>query len=302
MTYQKDLEPPVLTLNGETDFFVNLEEGYTEPGFQAIDNCDGDISSRVVVTGAPDAGKTGVYTVSYSVKDSAGHETTAQRTVMVFSKLPDSSRPEGPETPTVYLTFDDGPCAYTAGLLDILKEYHVNATFFVTAQFPGYLDMIGRAHKEGHAIAVHTLTHDFSIYSSTASYFEDLYAMQEIIKEQTGSYTDLIRFPGGSSNTVSARYCPGIMTTLTQMVQAQGYQYFDWNVGSNDTGTNDSEEIYQNVISGIQGKKNAVVLMHDIKPASIASVEKIIQYCRANGYRFDTLCASSAAVHHPVQN
>ena len=61
---------------------------------------------------------------------------------MVFSKLPDSSRPEGPETPTVYLTFDDGPCAYTAGLLDILKEYHVNATFFVTAQFPGYLDMI----------------------------------------------------------------------------------------------------------------------------------------------------------------
>lgn len=53
VTYQKDLEPPVLTLNGETDFFVNLEEGYTEPGFQAIDNCDGDISSRVVVTGAP---------------------------------------------------------------------------------------------------------------------------------------------------------------------------------------------------------------------------------------------------------
>ncbi|MCI8590361.1 MAG: DUF5011 domain-containing protein [Clostridiales bacterium] len=300
--YKEDDEPPTITLIGEKDFFVDLSEGYIEPGFQAKDNCDGDITSKVKVTGLPVSGKTGVYTVTYTVSDAAGNQAEAVRTVMVFSKLPDSSREEAPTAPTVYLTFDDGPCGYTAELLDILKEYNVKATFFVTDQFSSYRHLIGRAHNEGHAIAIHTLTHDFSIYRSTAAYFEDLYAMQEIVKEQTGGYTDLVRFPGGSSNTVSARYCEGIMTTLTRMVEEQGYHYFDWNVASNDTGTTDPDVIYQNVTSGIAGKTHAVVLMHDLKPASIATIERIIQYARANGYRFDSLCATTPPVHHPVNN
>ena len=92
------------------------------------------------------------------------------------------------------------------------------------------------------------------------------------------------------------------MSTLTRMVEEQGYHYFDWNVGSNDTGTTDPEIIYQNVTTGIAGKKHAVVLMHDLKPASIASIERIIQFARANGYRFDSLCATTPPVHHPVNN
>ena len=92
------------------------------------------------------------------------------------------------------------------------------------------------------------------------------------------------------------------MSTLTRMVEEQGYHYFDWNVGSNDTGTTDPEIIYQNVTTGIDGKKHAVVLMHDLKPASIASIERLIQFARANGYRFDSLCATTPPVHHPVNN
>ena len=92
------------------------------------------------------------------------------------------------------------------------------------------------------------------------------------------------------------------MTTLTRMVEEQGYHYFDWNVASNDTGTTDPDVIYQNVTSGIAGKTHAVVLMHDLKPASIATIERIIQYARANGYRFDSLCATTPPVHHPVNN
>ena len=207
-----------------------------------------------------------------------------------------------PNGATVYLTFDDGPCAYTPQLLDILAEYGVKATFFVTGQFPSYEYLIEREFREGHAVGVHTLTHDFAIYSSASTYFSDLYAMEEIVRKQTGDYTDIIRFPGGSSNLVSRKYCEGIMSELVGMVEEQGYSYFDWNVSSGDTGTTDPAEIYQNVVSGIQGKNTAVVLMHDLKPATIAAIPDIIDWCLERGYSFGTLCGEMKPIHHGVQN
>lgn len=46
--------------------------------------------------------------------------------------------------------------------------------------------------------------------------------MNSIIKAQTGNDASIIRFPGGSSNTVSKDYCPGIMTQLVNDVTARG--------------------------------------------------------------------------------
>lgn len=90
--------------------------------------------------------------------------------------------------------------------------------------------------------------------------------MSDIIYAQTGQRPKLIRFPGGSSNTVSLKYCSGIMTTLTKAVTDQGYKYFDWNVSSGDAGgTTSTEEVYQNVVNGIKSHNVSVVLQHDIK-------------------------------------
>ena len=112
----------------------------------------------------------------------------------------------------VYLTFDDGPGPYTAQLLDVLARYGVKATFFVTALNSDYEDMIGRAYNEGHSIAVHTYSHDYrKIYASEEAFFEDFNAMEDVIYRQTGQYTKLCRFPGGSSNTVS-QFNPGVMS------------------------------------------------------------------------------------------
>ena len=47
--------------------------------------------------------------------------------------------------------------------------------------------------------------------------------MNSIIKAQTGNDASIIRFPGGSSNTVSKDYCPGIMTQLVNDVTARGF-------------------------------------------------------------------------------
>ena len=45
----------------------------------------------------------------------------------------------------IYLTFDDGPSEYTDKLLDVLKKYHVKASFFCVAEFAQKYQ-IGRAH------------------------------------------------------------------------------------------------------------------------------------------------------------
>lgn len=70
---------------------------------------------------------------------------------------------------TVALTFDDGPGAWTADLLDILKKNNVKATFFIVAHnlakgmindpATGYPAIIRRIYEEGHQIAAHTWSH-----------------------------------------------------------------------------------------------------------------------------------------------
>lgn len=73
---------------------------------------------------------------------------------------------------------------------------------------------------------------------------------------------NFIRFPGGSSNTVSRKYNNGIMSYLTVEVVNRGYNYFDWNVDSNDAGSdiNNSSNIYYNVINNVSHSRANVVL------------------------------------------
>jgi peptidoglycan/xylan/chitin deacetylase (PgdA/CDA1 family) len=61
---------------------------------------------------------------------------------------------------TIALTFDDGPNANTAGVLDVLKAYHVKATFFVVGRMAhSHPDTLARIATEGHLLANHSATH-----------------------------------------------------------------------------------------------------------------------------------------------
>ena len=46
----------------------------------------------------------------------------------------------------------------------------------------------------------------------------------------------LVRFPGGSSNTVSKKYCVGVMSKVSEKILSEGFKYYDWNVLSGDSG------------------------------------------------------------------
>ncbi|MGM9603644.1 MAG: immunoglobulin-like domain-containing protein [Faecousia sp.] len=296
-----DQYPPELTLLGGERVVLPLGEKFADPGYTAFDRMDGDLTAQVTVTidhpfirYQPDS-----YQLTYQVTDSQGRQTVASRTLVTEpSPRPLILYPKGK---TIYLTFDDGPCPDTARLLDILKRYNVKATFFVVDT--GYPDLMRRMVNEGHSIGIHTRSHRYGeIYSGADAYFEDVFAMQQLIQDATGVETWLLRFPGGSSNTIS-RKNQGIMTYLTQAVEDCGFSYFDWNVDSDDAGNaKTAGAVFQNVVDGVRENSYSVVLQHDIHSCSVDAVERIILWGQSNGYQFLPLQTDSPVVHHVVQN
>lgn len=293
---------PTITLNGDSDITIKAGTRFEDPGCTAKDSHGNDISDSVSVSDNISTYRAGTYTITYSVTDKFGNETSIDRTVTVEAVKQTATTSSGNKV--VYLTFDDGPGAHTQQLLDILDKYNVKVTFFVTNVNSGYENMIAKEAAAGHTVAIHSASHNYKkIYSSVDAYFADLNEMSDIIYAQTGQRPKLIRFPGGSSNTVSLKYCSGIMTTLTKAVTDQGYKYFDWNVSSGDAGgTTSTEEVYQNVVNGMKSHNVSVVLQHDIKGFSVNAVERIIQWGLANGYTFLPLTTSTEDVHHGVNN
>ena len=201
----------------------------------------------------------------------------------------------------VYLTFDDGPGPYTEQLLDILKKYQVKATFFVTGREKS--DLIRRIREEGHSIGNHTCSHRYrDVYAQETAFMQELEEMDRIIFEQAGIHASLMRFPGGSSNTVSC-FNRGIMTRLTGLVESKGYTYFDWNVDSDDAGAGLwPGKVYRNVIRGIKARKESVVLMHDNRKHSVITVERILLWGMENGCVFLPLTEESPTMHHDLNN
>ena len=94
-----DLTPPELTLEGPANVGLYMGETYTEPGYTATDNHDGDLTAKVVTEGAVDINTFGVYTLKYTVKDAAGNSAEATRRVFVYDWAAFSSEP--------IATFDD---------------------------------------------------------------------------------------------------------------------------------------------------------------------------------------------------
>lgn len=285
-----DEVPPFVDLIGGEELTIAFGKTFEDPGVDAFD-IEGDV--EITTEGEVKTDAEGEYIIKYIVTDGAGNQTTVNRKVTVV-------RPTG----TIYLTFDDGPGPYTAALLDVLAKYNVKATFFVTGR--GDDDLIAREYKEGHTVALHTFSHDYSyVYSSVDNYFADLYAVQERVKNITGEAPTLIRFPGGSSNTVSARYDGGshIMSTLVNEVASRGFTYFDWNLASGDAGgAYSTDAVYNRVVEGIKFDGDTVVLQHDIKDYSVDAVEGIIQYGLQHGFVFARLTKDSSTAHHGVNN
>ena len=287
----EDKSSPEIKLNDGEELYISVGGSFNDPGYTANDNCDGDITSKVTTSGSVDSNKEGTYEITYTVSDSNGNKAEVKRRVIVSNGI-------------IYLTFDDGPNMGTTNvILDILKEEGVKATFFVTNK--GDDSLIKREYDEGHTVALHTASHDYSIiYSSDDAYFNDLYSVQDRVKRITGEESKIIRFPGGSSNTISRRYSPGIMSRLTKETLNRGFKYYDWNLSSGDAagGSPSASDIYNNVVNSLRHDRVNMVLMHDIKTYTRDALRDIIRYGKNNGYRFEKITYDTEMITQRVNN
>lgn len=204
---------------------------------------------------------------------------------------------------TVYLTFDDGPSSYTPQILDTLDKYGVKATFFVK-NGGKYNYVMKDIVNRGHAIGLHTYSHDYSkIYSSDKAFFNDLNKISDLVYEQTGVRSKITRFPGGASNTVSRKYSKGIMTRLTKSVTEQGYVYFDWNCSNGDAdGANTVQKQLSFCSQYPKSASTVIVLMHDTKSTTRDALPKIIEYYKSCGFKFGVITTSTPRIQHRVNN
>lgn len=303
LTYIDD-EKPIIKLNGSTTTYVKVGTIYEEAGATATDSCDGDISKNIKTESNVDANTLGNYEVTYMVTDSAGATDKVTRKVIVTDQ---DSLVNGTVTNgVIYLTFDDGPGAYTTTILDILDKYNVKATFFVTNQFQStkYLSLIKEEANRGHVVGVHTYSHKWNIYDSVDAYLNDFNKMEQIVYEQTGVHPKYFRFPGGTSNTVSRSHCQGIMTTLSKLMTEKGYTYFDWNVDSGDSHGKKATASYvlNNIKTYVKGNGSYIILMHDIQKSTKEALENVIIYLKDKGYVFKSIDESTPLKQFTVAN
>ena len=198
----------------------------------------------------------------------------------------------------VCLTFDDGPSKTTPDVLAALNDAGVHATFFVvaTGYNEKYLPLLTEAAAAGHQIALHSASHEYSdIYRSSEAYWADIARL----KERIAPYADAesiryLRFPGGSTNTVSRRYGgKGLMQQLKAEAEQKGFQWVDWNVCAEDAvgGHPSADTIYRNVVRETGEQTHCVVLMHDSSTTrtTAEALPDIIRWYADQGFTFLTV-------------
>ena len=165
---------------------------------------------------------------------------------------------------TVYLTFDDGPS-------DRVGKHAEQRKYLVK-----------RIYDEGHTLGIHSYSHVYGeIYKSEKNLIEDINKCNELIKEVTGEYSKIYRFPGGSF---------GLKENLIQAVTDCGLRYIDWNASTRDAEILDAspDTLYKYALSTASNSNNVVLLAHDstTKTATAEALKSIIKEFKKRGYSF----------------
>lgn len=201
----------------------------------------------------------------------------------------------------VYITFDDGPSKNTDELLDLLAQYNAKATFFVIGhEGEESKRLYKRMVDEGHAIGMHSYSHDYeNIYKSVEDFEKDFTKISDLLYDSIGYVPDLYRFPGGSSNSRCKKLT---IQPFIRFLLDRDLRYFDWNVENGDaTGKNyTAEELAQNLLDGVANKTTSVVLCHDTnaKGKTLESMKIVLPALVEKGAQILPITADTPMIRH----
>jgi len=180
------------------------------------------------------------------------------------------------EVACVALTFDDGPSVYTAGLLDILKEHNVKATFFVLGtNVRIQSETLYRTYQEGHEIGNHTWDHPIMTKLSDAQIREQLQLTDNLIAQIIGvptPFTPFLRPPYGAYDD--------------RVKAVSGLPIIFWTVDPEDWRDRNAEIVAARIIDSPVG---AIILAHDIHKSTVDAVPAIIAALKGRGIHFVTV-------------
>jgi peptidoglycan/xylan/chitin deacetylase (PgdA/CDA1 family) len=173
----------------------------------------------------------------------------------------------------IAITFDDGPHpAYTPRLLEILKQYHAKATFFVVGeQAEQHPELIKAEIADGHCVANHTY-HHVNLTRIPGEYVAmEIKACGKVLEQITGRAPHLFRPPGGDYNP-----------QVAQLASALGYTMVLWTNDPGDYANPGSDLIKSRVLSKIHNGE--VILLHDGIEQTIEVLPSILEYLVRKGY------------------
>ena len=185
----------------------------------------------------------------------------------------------------VFLTFDDGPSKkVTVPILDLLKQENIKANFFVLgSRVDLYPSIVKRAYEEGHYIANHGYSHEYTrIYSSEKSVLSEYNKTNKAIREAIGNKvynTNIFRFPGGS---VGGKY-NDLKEDAKKLLEKNNIASLDWNALNGDAeGLNTEKALLNRAKETIENKNSVVILMHDAanKTETYNMLPELIEYLR----------------------
>jgi peptidoglycan-N-acetylglucosamine deacetylase len=172
------------------------------------------------------------------------------------------------------LTFDDGPGPYTARLLAIMKRYSARATFFVVgrnaAAKPHLLRQMAAEH---HEIGNHTYNHPNLTKLSFTGIQGEMRRTQEVVHHATGRRPTIMRPPYGSINS--------------RVNQAVGLPEIMWSGDTHDWRHRNSGRVRRSVLK--LAKRNAVILVHDIRHSTVAAMPATLNGLIRRGYTMVTV-------------
>jgi peptidoglycan/xylan/chitin deacetylase (PgdA/CDA1 family) len=213
----------------------------------------------------------------------------------------------------VALTFDDGPNPpYTDSILDVLRDEHVRATFFVVGRaVAANPATVRRIVREGHALGNHTWDHPHMLVLSRAAMRVQLHRTDDAIFAAAGVRTKLMRPPFGARDFA-----------VIDEAKAEGYQVVMWSVPlPKDWEMPGDATIASRVVDNVGD--GSIIVLHDgnrglhcgrpplpaphecDRSQDVAATRRIVETLRSRGFRFVTipqLLADSArdAARHTV--
>lgn len=182
---------------------------------------------------------------------------------------------KGKDKRYIALTFDDGPGAETAAILDILKQQKVEAAFFsIGKNAAANQQLVKRWYEEGHLIGNHSYNHGFNFdWQSAKKMQAEITQTNTCIASVIGRQPKLFRPPYGVTNP-----------NLAKAVQRSGMHSIGWNVRSFDTKAKDENALLKRILDRLEG--GDIILLHDSMAITRRILTTLITEARKKGFTF----------------